>query len=301
MLHRAKNVTNSQQSETFTSTITPELLNAEEYNRLSAIYRKLTPNILQPSHQPSPPSMLADDDEVGAAADISTALKSEMSEQRGRGCPTKKAKRESITISDSDEDEDGKTADTGTISKTETSGQRGRGRPPKKAKPENETPQVGSGDSWKGVRTLGEISLDDSLKKFLGDDPGRRAADFLGSCTISLPTPAEQDMPSQKVLAKLCILLKASYTPSIKDNVRWLFEALAVGDMVVAIYGVNQVNRLTTTMKKDVQGAAAESSTAEDLKAIDGMLTIACNVVFVCKHFRTGSLFWLRSHLTKGL
>ena len=48
-------------------------------------------------------------------------------------------------------------------------------------------------------------------------------------------------------------------------------------------------------IRSEVRGAAVQSATPADGKAIDKMFIVARNVRFICDHFRTGSLLWLSS------
>ena len=105
-------------------------------------------------------------------------------------------------------------------------------------------------------------------------------------------------MPSKKVLAELCVFLKHCAPFMTIDNIGWMFEALLVGDMVVQAYGKEVTNYLANRVKKDIQGAVEDRS---EHAGIAEMMTIACNVYFVCQHFGTGSLFWLYPRLTKAL
>ncbi len=71
------------------STMTPNLLNVEEYNRLSELYKRLTPNN---EHQPLPP--ISNDQENGESLDLNTVSQPDTPERRGPSRPSKKPKLE---------------------------------------------------------------------------------------------------------------------------------------------------------------------------------------------------------------
>ena len=197
----------------------------------------------------------------------------------------------------SDDQENEESPDLNTISQSDTPGRRGPGRPSKKPKLEHE-PKMG--DSWYRLRDLTEIHLDVSLRKLIAENPGHEATDFLDSCTLTFPPLVEQGIPTIEALARLSIPLRGRLPTSVIDNVRWLFQALVLGDMVMFLHGSEKPYRLTSAMKQSVRDAASEFYT-EETTFIDDVLVIACNIVFMCTNFGTGSLFWLRSNFTKDL
>lgn len=192
----------------------------------------------------------------------------------------------------SDEPENRESSDVSMTSHSDTPAKRGPGRPSKRPRTEH------MGDSWYGLRHLNEIQLDISLRKVIEENPSYEAAYFFDHCSLNFCPPEVKGDPTIETLAKLCIPLRGPLPAPVMDNVRWLFEALAVGDLCMFLFGSR--DRLTSSTKQSVREAAAELGTG-DTAFIDDVLTIAYNVVFLCMCFGTGSLFWLRSNLSKDM
>ena len=229
--------------------MTPDLLNAEEYDRLSELLKRLTPT---PNNENEPVTPIHNGQEDEQSGEISTISLSDTPERRGRGRPSKRPKLE----------HEGKLS-----------------------------------VSWFRLHDLGKMELDISLQKLIKENPSHDAASFLHSCSLTFHPLAEQGNPTTGTVAKLCIPLRGRLPTSVIDNVRWLFQALVLGDMVMFLQGSD---KLTGATKQDVREAATEFYTG-DTAFIGDVLVIACNVVFVCRHFGTGSLFWLRPCFTRDL
>ena len=113
---------------------------------------------------------------------------------------------------------------------------RARGRP-RKDHSRPESAQRKGSQAWRGVRDLEAINLGQCLEQLLRDNPSRQAGPFLAQCTLTYPTPTVQALADTQVLAQLCLTLHHVSTVSCIDHVRWLFQALVVGDMIFARYG----------------------------------------------------------------
>ena len=177
---------------------------------------------------------------------------------------------------------------------------RAHGRP-RKDHSRPEPAQSNGSQAWKGVRDLQAIHLGQCLEQLLRDNASRQASPFLAQCTLTYPTPTVQAVANTQVLAQLCLTLHNVSTVSCIDHVRWLFQALVVGDMIFARYGNLEGSHMIDKVKSEVQGAAVQSTISADGKTIDKMFTVARNVHFICGQFRTGSLFWLSSRFNVKL
>ena len=237
--------------------MSPDLLNAEEYNRLGELYKRLDPNAAKQSLDSNTANQLLHP----PSGDLGS----------------------------------GENQDDSVIFLSETPTRKGPSRPSKTPRTENE-PKMS--DSWYGVRHLNEIQLHVSLRNIIEENPSHEAAYFLDRCSLTFHSPDEKGLPTTKTLAKLCIPLRGPLPTSVMDSVRWLFEALVIGDLCMFLHGSK--DRLTSAMRQSVREAAAELDMV-DTASINDLLAIAYNVVFLCTHFGTGSLFWLRSNLTKDL
>ena len=148
-----------------------------------------------------------------------------------------------------------------------------------------------------------EVQLDPSLKEHLTANPDRDAGRFLDACPLKFDPPPQQALPTLKILAQLCIPMVTSLPKPAMENVRWLFEALVIGDMIMLLCPSKERGRpyrLANAMRQSIQDAARDFG-AISRACLDDVLTLACSVVFICEHFGTGSLFWLRSNFSKDL
>ena len=175
-----------------------------------------------------------------------------------------------------------------------------RGRPSKSPK---EGPKIN--DCWKGVKDLVQLILEPELSELIEESKekpsGELAALFFDRCPKRSRLVGNDGRP-EEVLASLCINLAKRTTKSVTDGVRWLFEALAVGDMFVEVFGSDRINRVSSTVKRAVRDAVAQDDRSEDfLKHVKAGMAFACNVYFICDLLGTGSLFFLRPKLTKHL
>ena len=183
---------------------------------------------------------------------------------------------------------------------SETPSKRRPGRPRNDGKLE---PETKLGDSWYRVREMTEIQLDFPLKEHLTANLDRDAGRFLDACPLKFDPPPQQAVPTLKTLAQLCIPLGTPLPKPAMENVRWLFEALIIGDMIMLLCPSKERGRpyrLANAMRQSIQDAAGDFR-AIGRADLDDVLTLACSVVFICEHFGTGSLFWLRSNFTKDL
>ncbi len=176
-----------------------------------------------------------------------------------------------------------------------------RGRPSKNFK---EGPKTN--DCWKGVKDLVHLSLEPELSKLIEDSKekpgGELAAFFFHRCSSQRSSLVRKDGNDTVVLASLCINLAKRNTSTVIDDVSWLFEALAVGDIFLAIFGMDCITRISSKVKRTVIDAVAEGDrTGNFLKDLMDGMVFACNVYIICDVLRTGSLFFLRLNLTKNL
>ena len=81
-----------------------------------------------------------------------------------------------------------------------------------------------------------------------------------------------------------------------ENRVQWLFLELAVGDMVIFLFGLK-----SSSKKRDVSASIISEEGNDAWEEIQPTIKIANKLVFICSKLGNGCLFWLHSELTKTL
>lgn len=169
-----------------------------------------------------------------------------------------------------------------------------RGRPPKN--PEKQGTRSIKDDSWFAVRNLTSLILEQPLQDHLNVNSANDPEDFLNSCREMLATPTQESVPNMNTLASYCKTIYTMQGEQIMLHTRWLFLALAVGDIASAMFG--QGTKISQKHKDEFMKAAG---TDENARSSYKMLAAGLNVAFICDQLGTGSLFWLSMTLTANL
>ena len=162
-------------------------------------------------------------------------------------------------------------------------------------------PQTRPSNSWNPLSDIKDIQLDLPFEEHLKSNPHHNTRRFLDACALKFESTATNEAPTTKDLVQLCIRL--GQPPDLAmDNVRWLFEALVIGDMGVLLFEstAQDYSSLLTTTSQKIQDAAADFD-ANDTAYLRDTMNLAYSVEFIGQHFGTGSLFWLRPILTQDL
>lgn len=198
------------------------------------------------------------------------------------------------------------TANPGRPPSLPTTKSNARGRPFKTVPPAGEEPSAPKTETWKGVKDITELTLESELIELIEEIKQKPrdelVAHIFGQYEPQYLPSIEHVQPSSESLAKLCLALSKRKEPFLY-SIGWFFETLAVGDMVVALFGKKKtIDRLSKKVGRDVEQAVAEGDRSVDTSGmIQETLTIACNVFFICETLGTGSLFFLRPKLIKNL
>ena len=285
--------------------MTLEMLDARERANLSSINQIFNPG---PQHQPANPDLVTPNTArppMTPSAQANILITQQLSAPSEQGSaksphrPSPSGATPTVLNSNDDGDEGNSTPSIKSPSPEGAQG-RSRGRP-RKVHPRPEPAQGKGSQAWRGVRDLEAMNLGQCLEHLLKDNPSHQAGPFLAQCTLTYLIPTMETVAHTKVLAQLCLTLHNVSTVSCIDHVRWLFQALVVGDMIFARYGNLKGSRMIGKVKSEIQRAAIQSATSADGKMIDKMFTVARNVRFICGQFRTGILLWLSSRFDANL
>ena len=112
---------------------------------------------------------------------------------------------------------------------------------------------------------------------------GELAALFVNRSSLQYSPLVTNDGNRKKVLASLLIQLTKRTTSTAIDAICWLYQALAVGDMFVATFGMDYILRMTQPVKQAVQDAVVQNdrSSIFPKNVLEG-LTFASDVWFIC-------------------
>ena len=195
-----------------------------------------------------------------------------------------------LTINDSDDDHARPTTPQSEATGLKRSGP---GRPRKLL---GSTPTYVARKSWGLILAMDSCKLDSVLQCRLKANPNNNATQFLQTPLPLFHDSNERTTPSIKVLTSLCRKVEQMSNHIAENRVQWLFLELAVGDMVVFLFGLK-----SSSKKRDVSASIISEEGNDAWEEIQPTIKIANKLVFICSKLGNGCLFWLHSELTKTL
>lgn len=150
---------------------------------------------------------------------------------------------------------------------------------------------------WRGLRDPRALALDQGIQHIVTRFSALPATEFV-KYYPRYDVPLVQDTSTDQILAQRALVLDRQTSSERLEHIRWLFQALAVGDMIKAKYLNLDAPVLIGSFYKRIQDAAVPSLNPKAKTSFCNTLMAADILRAFVDHFSTGSLFWLAGDLT---
>lgn len=169
------------------------------------------------------------------------------------------------------------------------------GRP--RLNPSSTSPKPTEMRIWRGLRDLPALKLNPNIQQILMRYSVLPITEFL-KCSPIYDVPPVLDISTDQVLAQHALVLDRQTSSRRLEHLRWLFQALAVGDIIKAKYLNLDAPTLIRSWNKRMQDAAGPFPNKKAEKSFTNTSKAADNLRAFIDRFSTGSLFWLAEDLT---